>query len=164
MLKRPTALLAATLCSFALLALAGCGEKDEPETTGPVVPATTETTSTEEDLTGLGDNPASDDQAIRAAIEGFLTSGDPVVCEQYLTSDLIRKAYGDLKGCEAAQSPQSAARSVAISDLQVQASTATATAIPDGGASNGDKLEVGLVAEGSSWLIDSLESNVPVGP
>lgn len=164
MLKRSTAPLAATLCSVALLALAGCGEKDEPETTGPVVPATTSTTSVDEDLTGLGDDPASDIQRIRLVIEGFLTSGEPVVCEQYLTSDLIKRAYGDLKGCEAAQSPQSAARSVEITNGRIQASTATATAIPDGGASNGDKLEVGLVAEGSSWLIDSLESNVPVGP
>jgi len=156
------------LAVFLVAVLAGCGEKSEPETTGPLVttgsttpqkqpePTTTTTTGG-----GGGESP---DALARRAIERFLTAGDPVVCEQLLTARLVRMAYGDLKGCEAAQRPASAAKSVRISALTVRGAKATATAIPRGGASNGEKLRIGLVGQGDAWLIDSLRSNAPVGP
>lgn len=162
-LRSTVSLLAVFLVAF----LAGCGEKSEPETTGPLVTTgstTREPTSTTSTTTTGGGGRESPDALARRAIERFLTAGDPVVCEQLLTARLVRMAYGDLKGCEAAQRPASAAKSVRISALTVRDGKATATAIPSGGASNGEKLRIGLVGQGDGWLIDSLRSNAPVGP
>ena len=151
--------------------LVGCGEKSEPETTGPVVPIETtstgpktqKTTATTTTTTG-GGSAGSPEAEARKAIETFLTAGDPVVCEQYATARFVRSAYGDLKGCEAAQRPGSAASAVRITSLSVQGGSATATATPQGGTNGGEKLTIELVGQGGSWMIDSLRSNAPVGP
>lgn len=119
---------------------------------------------------GASDQPANGgsgktpEQAIRSAIEGFLASGDPsVVCEETVTETFLREAFGDRRGCEDAQSSGSAARSVEIKKIDIDAGSAFAVAVPKGGPSGGDRLEIELVDEGD-WLIDRISSDVPVGP
>jgi len=151
-----------------VLGVGGCGEKSEPEITGPVAPVTTgpEKTQTTSIATETGgqDGGGPPRALARMAIETYLTAGDPVVCERYATARFVRAAYGDVKGCEAAQRPASAASSVEITSLSVRGGSASATAVPRGGASDGEKLRIELVGQGDSWMIDSLRSNVPVGP
>lgn len=166
MRSRPSAIPALALAL--IVGLAGCGEKSEPETTGPVVPVTTrpDGTQTSSTVTETGgqDGGASPEVLARQAIESFLAAGDPVVCEQFATARFVRDAYGDLRGCEAAQRPASAASSVEITSLSVQGGSASAAAIPRGGTNDGEELRIELIGQGDSWLIDSLESNSPVGP
>lgn len=165
-------ILAAVLAAAALL-LAGCGEKDEPETAGPVVPqsatgtdagSTTaeEATTTEQD----GDQgQASAETLIRASIVEFLAGSDPaLVCGEILTESFLRKAYGDRQGCLEGRRPGSLAASQQIGDVRVMDSTASAVARAEGGVYDGQRLAVELVAADESWQIDSIDANVPVGP
>lgn len=162
-------LSATTALAALLIFLAGCGEKPEPPTTGPVVPVTTKpgepksSTTTSTVTEGKkGGEPA--EALARKAIESFLTAGSPAVCEQFATARFVRRAYGDLKSCEAAQRPASAASSVEITSLMVRGGSASATAVPRGGTNGGEKLRIELTGQGDSWMIDSLKSNAPVGP
>jgi len=84
------------LAAALALGVAGCGEKSEPETTGPVVstptgPDTTQSTSTVTE-TGGQDGGGPPRALARMAIETFLTAGDPVVCERYATARYVRAA------------------------------------------------------------------------
>jgi hypothetical protein len=81
-----------------------------------------------------------------------------------VTPAYVRKAYGGRDGCVRAQGPKAVADGVEVSKVKVKGSTATAVAVPDGGASDGEKLDVELVLEGGAWKVDSIESDAPVGP
>ncbi len=165
----------AVLAAAGILLLAGCGEKEEPATDGPVVPVTTTTqgggqgtgqttTTTGEDGNGQG-KPISDEKAVQDTIEKFLTSPNAnQVCGSLLTPQFLRKTYGNVAGCKAARKPATLAVSAQISGLQVTGTTATAKAMPNGGINNDDRLTFTLRRAGSSWQISNLRSNSPVGP
>ncbi len=105
----------------------------------------------------------SPEEAIRRAIEGFLASGDAaLVCRRTVTDRFLREAYGDRRGCEDAQGAGSAARSVDIKQIDVE--SGRAVAVPKGGPSGGDRLEIELARDGGEWMIDRIASDVPVGP
>jgi hypothetical protein len=99
-------------------------------------------------------------------MEAALASRDP---EQacggtYVTDRYLRAAYGGRRGCLQAQSPGSAAKSLASLSAHIHGATATATAVPVGGPSNGAKVTAKLVREGGVWKVDAVHANVPVGP
>ena len=166
------AALAGALAALALVA-PGCGSDAEPaaSSTTAAEPATATTSSASPrsgaDATGgeeRGDQgqPATvapeplTEAGVRRLIGGFLTSGDPAVaCRQVVTDALIRSAYGDRSGCAAAQVPGSTADRVRVSGIEIGESTATATAVPSGGVSDGIRLRIGLV-EADGTLADRL--------
>jgi hypothetical protein len=103
--------------------------------------------------------------AVRFTIDAALTSKSPqAACGTYVTSRYVNSAYGSDEGCAQAVKGGGAASDVDVSDIQVNGKSASATAVPNGGANDGEKLQVQLVNEGGPWKVDQVESNVPVGP
>ena len=158
--------IALTLLALAAaLLLAGCGEKDEPETTGPVVTAETDSTSstttgttTSTTTTSQQDSPS---QTAAAAVEAFLVSSDAeLVCDVVITPRFLRASYGDRAGCIAARKPATLAASAGIAP----GGNAVITAEPNGGIYDGEKLTFTTVPVAGGFAIDSVKSNAPVGP
>ena len=163
----------ATALIVAALALAACGDDDSPmQTTAPAVTGAAETadeakapgTVAPEDEPAA--DPASDEAAITATVEGVLTGGDPAeVCGELVTERYLRESYGGAAGCRAAQPDQKPASKVRLSRIVVMPdSLAQAFAEPTGGLYDGERLRAELVLAAGVWKLDSLRSNVPVGP
>jgi hypothetical protein len=157
---------AVALLAAGALVLGGCGGDDDGESAPTAGVETTPTVSAPPARQQPTDQGPSDEQLIRSAIEAVLASGDPAAaCDQFATEAFVRMAYGDRAGCEAAlASPGGAARSVEVSEIAISGESATAVAVPSGGPSSGERLEVAVVREGGTWKVDALRSNVPVGP
>jgi hypothetical protein len=156
---------ALALVAALFVLLAGCGADDDGDEDGDTA-ATVATPAAPPTETAPAPNAGvrNDEQLIRIAIEGALASGEPAkACGLFVTDDYLTDTYGDRAGCEAAQ-PGGAAQSVKVSGIAVEGDEATAVAVPSGGPSNGERLEVSLVREGGGWKLDALKSNVPVGP
>ncbi len=155
---------------LALAILAGCGEKDEPETTGPVVTAETSTTgttgsTTTDTTTTTSPKDQSPTSAPRAA-QAFLSSPDAaLVCDAVLSPEFLRKAYGDRAGCIAGRRPATLA--CPNSKLEVGPESNAGTRVdaqPQGGVYDGEKLTILVIRAGSAYLVDDVKSNAPVGP
>jgi hypothetical protein len=164
-----------------LMAVAGCGGDDE--TTNSTTASSTSTaaggpTGTEEAQpvappeTARGDGGGGSEDAgngpggdPESALEAFFTSGDPdLVCGELATEELLASAYGDEKGCRQAQVPAAIPKSIEIKELKGSGDTTEAVVVPDGGPNDGFEHDVVLVREGDSWLVDSLEADIPAGP
>jgi hypothetical protein len=171
----------------ATVLLAACGEKEEPEVAAPIAQAPTEPEQPapgpdeppepepepEPEPTGPNPDPAPPappppaGQQIAAAVRGVLASGDPdLACRRYATVKFLAVSFGGLAGCRAATNPRTAARSVQVGGIVFSegGKRADAFALPRGGSSAGQRVEVSLVVRGGAWRVDSLRSNVPVGP
>ena len=107
----------------------------------------------------------SDEKLIRASTTTVFASGDPTAaCETYATSAYVTDAFGDLDGCKAAVTSGGHAKAVTIAHVVVDGDRATALAVPIGGPSADQVIDVGLVKDGDVWKVDSGKANVPVGP
>jgi hypothetical protein len=102
---------------------------------------------------------ASPNQTVRVA----LTSTDPAVCELY-TPKLLDKSFGGIQGCRSSIRSGGRADSVEIVSSNVKKKEALVVAVPHGGPSSAEKLRVTLVRSGKPWQLQSIKSNVPVGP
>lgn len=145
----------AALAALGLVA-GGCGEKSEPPTTGKVI---TQRTTT--------DNGADDLAAAQAAADAFLASPNAAaVCDKGITPKLLKRAYGDRKGCLKARKPASLAKDVRITASKLGADgTATVIASAEGGVyGKGEKLTMTVVRDGGAWRVDTVKSNAKVGP
>ncbi len=178
-----------TLAVPALIAaafLAGCGSDDS--TTAPAVRSTilqattaTETTTADESTAPVApddsagnpeeaDDPGADrPRAVEDVVAAVLTGSETpeTICDDLVTPEYVKTAYGDREGCVAAQDPGTLAKSVQISDIQESGETATAVAKPSGGPYDGVDVEVTLVAASDlddAWVVDSLFADVPAGP
>jgi hypothetical protein len=165
--KRPIAATTAVLAC--LVIVAGCGEKDEPATTGPLVTTDTSTTSTGTTTSQTTTTTPDDSKpatSAPAAVQAFLSSPDAeLVCNEMLTEEFLRKAYGDRAGCIAARKPATLA--AANSKLEVGPESDAGTrvdAVPKGGVYDGDKLQITVLSDGDAYLIAAVKSNAPVGP
>ncbi|MGZ5333285.1 MAG: hypothetical protein ACXWD7_05195, partial [Solirubrobacterales bacterium] len=108
---------------------------------------------------------ASDQGLITGSIEAVFVSADPVqACETFVTEAYVTEAFGDASGCRAAQVPAAAATSVDVSRVEVSGDGATAIAVPHGGPSDAQSVHVALRRDEGVWKVDSLRSDVPVGP
>lgn len=155
--RRASAAIAGVI--FALAVLAGCGEKDEPETTGPVV--TAETSTTASTTTGTTTTEQQQPASAADAVEAFLVSADSeLVCDEVITPKFLRVSYGDRAGCIAARKPATLATSAGIAPSNGN----VVTAEPKGGIYDGEKLTFTTVAAAGGFAIESVKSNVPVGP
>jgi hypothetical protein len=150
------------VCAAGLLA-AGCGEKSEPPTTGPVVTQTT--TATPSTTTGgATTQPQSEQQQIAATVAQFLSKpNDPSVCDDLITPAFLKRSYGDRKGCVAARKPSALAKGVTIEPAATGSGT-TVIAKPKGGVFSGQTLKVTVINLDGQWTIDKISSNTPVGP
>jgi len=152
--RRPTrARPALGLAAAALLIpLAGCGEKSEPATTGPLVP---QATSPIDGSTTTTTTQQTDEQQASAAARAYLTSTDAAtVCDQVITPELLRQAYGDRQGCLEGRKPQTLATSAAIGAVQVRGSTATVSARASGGRyGNNQAVRLTVVDEDGTWRV-----------
>jgi hypothetical protein len=158
--------MTALFLAAALLA-AGCGSDDEPQgEPGGATAAEDGGGGSEQRSQQSAAAPAADPvQAVRAAIEAVLTSGNPeLACGTYVTRAYLTSAFGGRGGCARAQQPGSAARSVRIGRVSITGTRATATAVPAGGVSGGQEISVRLLREDGVWKVDGLRSDVPVGP
>jgi hypothetical protein len=159
--RRPTrtrSALAAAVAAGALLAvpLAGCGEKSEPATTGPVV---AQSTSPVEGGTTTTTTPQqSDDELAAAAARAYLTSTDAeAVCDNGITPELLKQAYGDREGCIAGRKPASLATSAAIGKVIVRGSSAEVPARATGGQyGHGKNLTLTVVRDGEAWRVSKV--------
>lgn len=156
----------AAAAALAVVVLAGCGggEDQRSGTTSATItdslPASTQPTATKS-----GRSTDTDALLITESISAVFTSADPAkACEDYVTKAYVEKTFGDAEGCGAAQVPAAAANSVDVSAIRVSGDRATADAAPHGGPSNGQSVHVALVYEDAAWRVDSLKSDVPVGP
>jgi hypothetical protein len=141
------------LLAVIALAFAGCGGDDglygggDETTATPAAPA------------------ASDENAVREALEGALVADDPkLACDRFVTDAYLQDNYGDRTACIQSLGSGSRARSVDVSKINVQGDAASAVAVPSGGPTSGDRLMATLIREGEEWKVDSLRSNAPVGP
>ena len=163
MKQRITAIV---LVAALLALLAGCGEKDEPPTTGPVVTETTTGSTTSPTTTSDTTNgqQATDEELIRATVADFLMKADaPGACTKLVTPQFVKRSYGDVNGCEAARKPSAMAKAVAIEPVDVDMGTMV-TAKPKGGVFDGESLKVTLINLDGQWTIDKISSNAKVGP
>jgi len=154
------------LAAVSTLALAGaatgCGEKEEPATTGAQVTtqgtstAATTTTTTPQTTPGL-DAPQ--------VVTLFLTSPDAQrVCDDLLTPAFLRKAYGDRAGCLAGRKPSSLSNPNPKLEVTPGPAETVVIAQPKGGVYDGQRLKITLIKDGTGERIDAVTSNVPVGP
>ena len=109
-LRSAAAVLAAMLALA--LAAAGCGEKEEPPTTGPVVAQTTTGKGTTQNGGNQG-QPATDEEQVKTTVATYLTKAKaPDVCTKLVTPQFVERSYGNVKGCEAARKPSAMAKAV----------------------------------------------------
>ncbi len=174
----------AIIAPVLVVLLAGCGDSDsgsdEPTTISVAAPAAT-TTSAAESTTPVAPDDSAGDPAeadtpgadrprtVEDVVSAVLTGSETpeVICDQLVTAEYVKTAYGAREGCLAAQQPGSLADTVEIADVQEADDTATAVAVPSGGPYDGVEVEVELVAAtdlAGAWAIDSLLADVPAGP
>ena len=84
---------------------------------------------------------AGSEAQIRSAANAVLASGQSkLACSHnYVTNHYMTTTYGDTSGCEGAQLPGSAAKSLRISGVSITGRLATALAVPIGGPSDGER-------------------------
>lgn len=147
--------------------LVGCGEKEEPATTGPVVAQTTTggtTTVNGGGGSGGGGQQATDEEKIKATVAAYLARAEaPGACTKLVTPRFVKRSYGNVKACEAARKPSAMAKAVAFGPVDIGKGT-TVAARPKGGVFDGEKLKVTLIDLDGQWAIDEISSNAKVGP
>ncbi len=158
--------------------LAACGEEDQAaQSTAPAETGTAQTGSESESTSdgpdaadaGGADEPAATtadpEAAITQTLEVLLAKSDSVACGELFTDRFVRRSYGDQNGCEAALDEAAPAKDAGVTYVTVSdESVAQALARPEGGIYDHQKLRAELVLEDEAWKLDSLRSNVPVGP
>ena len=146
----------------ALLLAAGCGEKSEPPTSGPVVTQTTTGSTTTGPTTGS--TTPTDEQKIQATVVKFLTiPNDPRVCRDLITPEFLKRSYGDMAGCIASRKPSAMAKAVTVKPVPGGAQTVV-SAKPKGGVFGGQTLKVTVIFIEGQPMIDKITSNAKVGP
>jgi len=165
----PAAALAALL--LALFTLAGCGDSGDDTTSSAAEATSAETTGSESTAAATtatedsAEQPALDPHiAAEQAITEFLTSSDAESACAGLSPPLLSETYGDLAGCRNGRPPESLAKSVDISDIEVDGEQVTATATPTGGAYDGAEIHFTVAVHGNLALIAGIDADIPVGP
>lgn len=165
--------VAAAIAGALLVLMAGCGDGGGGQTTAPAVTeASTGSALSDSGSAGTpsqdepAGDPATDKAKIERTITGVLGGSDPgEICKSLVTQRYVKHAYGNAAGCMKAQSRKAAAKKLEIGPISISPEAVASTAVQaKGGVYAGEQLRVVLVLQGGSWRLDSLRSNVPVGP
>ncbi len=113
-------------------------------------------------LSACGGGGSSDESQIEEVIETSATSTSPSDCTKYQTlkfdeqgADVEGKAA--IKACEEeAEEPEGQAKSVEVSNVEVNGSKASAEAAVSGGSLDGQTVEIDLAKQGDQWKLDEL--------
>jgi hypothetical protein len=60
--------------------------------------------------------------------------------------------------------PAAVAKSIEIKEIETDGDETEAVVVPEGGPNDGFDHEVVLIRDGDTWLVDSLEADIPAGP
>jgi hypothetical protein len=104
---------------------------------------------------------SSDESEIEEAVEVSATSKDPADCKKLSTQHFMEQTTRSegseaVKACEQNASNGAGAKSVGVSEVEVDGSKATADVALTGGSFDGQTLEIALVKEGDQWKLDEL--------
>lgn len=162
------------------LLLAGCGSSSTSSTATTSTSGTTTTftqpttsTNTHTAKTKTVKVPPPEGRSPGDTVGTVLSSSAPnLACGILVTVRYVTKSFGGIKGCVGAVQSGASATVVKVGNVAVSGDAATVKAVATGGASEGEKLTVRLVREpvpsnatlGRIWRVDSVHSNVPVGP
>ncbi len=116
---------------------------------------------------GGGESGGGEDEAkIEAVIKESVTIDDPAKCTELMTQPFVEqtasaKGAEAIEQCEAeAKNGENDAKSVKVTEVEVDGETATAHTAFVGGGFNGQTLLVALVKEGGQWKLDQIEEFV----
>lgn len=104
----------------------------------------------------------SDEDQISSAIVTLATNTEPANCQALATLAFLEQVEYEegkaaIKACEKdAKESGNDAKSVDVADVEVDGSTATATASFEGGGLDGQTLTIDLVEEDGEWKLDRL--------
>jgi hypothetical protein len=113
-------------------------------------------------LVACGGSGSSDEDKIEAAIETSATTADPANCTELETLNFVEQSSGEsgkaaTETCEEeAKDPGGKAKSVAVSEVEVDGSKATANAALTGGSLEGQTASIALVEEDGQWKLDEI--------
>jgi hypothetical protein len=113
-------------------------------------------------LVACGGSGASDEEKIEEAIETSATASDPANCTKLETLSFSEQSSGEsgkaaIKACEEeAKDPEGKADSVAVSEVEVDGSKATANAAITGGSLEGQTVSIALVEGDDQWKLDQI--------
>jgi hypothetical protein len=113
-------------------------------------------------LVACGSSGSSDEDKIEEAIETSATASDPADCTKLETLAFSEQSSGEsgkaaTETCEKeAKDPEGKAESVAVSEVEVDGSKATANAAITGGTLEGQTVSIALVEEDGQWKLDQL--------
>ncbi len=159
------------MVALAALAVAGCGGGSSTSTSDVTTSSSASTATAHVSTTKPPTVRVGTTQSKRfpgppgavGAVRFALTSKSPVVCKSY-SSRLLKKSYGGIKGCRSAITSGSPAKSVEIIKTKLAGRHAVIVAVPHGGPSSKEALTISLTRIGGGWNLESIKSNVPVGP
>jgi hypothetical protein len=92
-----------------------------------------------------------------------LTARSPLVCGLY-NPRLLKQSFGGSHGCRSAVTSGGRARSVEVVKTNLGRSAAQVVVVPHGGPSSKEALTISLARTDGRWQLQSIKSNVPVGP
>ena len=113
-------------------------------------------------LVACGSSGGNDEAEIEEAIETSATASDPANCTKLETLNFSEQSSGEsgkaaLKACEEeAQDSEGKAESVAVSEVEVDGTKATADAAITGGSLGGQTASLALVEEDGQWKLDEI--------
>jgi hypothetical protein len=148
----PKLIVTTAACAALAISAAGCGEKQEPATTGPVVTQSTTSTTTTPQTQGSPE----------MTVGQFLTSRDAQkVCDELLTPAFLRKEYGGRAGClKSRKRPNLADPAPSLRALKKN-NGSLVIARPRGGLYGGQTLRFSVLRLGNTFAINALASNAP---
>jgi hypothetical protein len=113
-------------------------------------------------LVACGGGGSNAESEIEGAIETSATTGDPANCTKLETANFVEQSTGEsgkaaIGTCEeeAKKDPESNAESVAVTEVEVDGSKATANAALSGGSLDEQTVSIALV-EDDGWKLDEL--------
>jgi len=113
-------------------------------------------------LVACGGSGGNDEAEIEEAIETSATASDPANCTKLETLSFSEQSSGEsgkaaIKACEEeAKDPEGKAESVAVSEVEIDGSKATANAAITGGSLEGQTASIALVEEDGQWKLDQI--------
>jgi hypothetical protein len=108
-----------------------------------------------------GGGGSSDESQIEEAIENSATSSSPANCTKLQTPAFTEQTTSNqgaaaVKECETEAKEKNEADAVAVTNVEVDGSEASAEAAFTGSSFDGQTLEIGLVKDGDQWKLDEV--------